>query len=189
MIWNYHGKQIPLETYHGVPKGWYADEIVAEHKFLGGTFNLGGPVATEPGAPSWMPERFQWLQYREMLYRLRNGIRAGDLACVELAIRYIELRHIGSYSGYVRSKLCRCLKHASLSHGHKSRLHSHFLKLVEDGERTQEFCDYLKLWKKFISEEEKRDAFARLKRAPFGTAKATWLAQQFKFDPVSKSSC
>ena len=71
MVWRYHGKQIPLEIYHGVPEGWYAHEIIAEHSRLGGVFPISGPVATEPGAPEWFPERFDWLQYRETLYTSR----------------------------------------------------------------------------------------------------------------------
>jgi len=57
MIWTHQGNTIPLEVYHGVPKGWYTRDILAEHARLGGNYNISGPEATEPGAPSWMPER------------------------------------------------------------------------------------------------------------------------------------
>jgi hypothetical protein len=157
MIWTHRGKAIPLEVYHGVPKGWYANEVIAEHTRLEGTFDISGPEATEPGAPSWMPERKAWLQYRETLYRIGNGVRANDPACIELAVRYIELRHIGSYSGFMRSLLSRRLKHVRLSAEQQKRLHQHFYNLVLSGERTEEYREYLKLWRLFITEDQARE--------------------------------
>jgi len=47
----------PLEIYHGVPKGWTKDEIVATYKLLGGRVSIETPIATEPGAPSCIPDR------------------------------------------------------------------------------------------------------------------------------------
>src|SRR5688572_16683269 len=150
MIWQYKGKSIPLEIYHGVPKGWHAEEILAEHKRLGGKFDVHGPEAKEPGAPSWMPARYQWLQYRETLYRIADGARGNDFACAELAIRFIELRHIGSYSGFIRARLARALKHADLTEGQRLRLHNHFSSLFRRREWTQEFREYVRLWRRII---------------------------------------
>jgi hypothetical protein len=174
MIWKHRGKPIPLEAYHGVPKGWYAPEIVVEHARLGGTHDIGGPEATEPGAPGWMPERNAWLQYRQTLYRIADGIRANDPACVELAVRYIELRYIGSYSGYVRSRLSRRLKHAALSEDQKQRLHRHFGGLLLDGERSIEFEEYFKLWRVFITEEQKNALLEQM--TVRGGQAVAWLA-------------
>ena len=78
----------PLEDYHGVPEGWSREEIIASHKSLGGNFSITPPEATEPGAPTWLPNRYNWLQYRATLYKIAEGIKASDQACIELAIRY-----------------------------------------------------------------------------------------------------
>jgi hypothetical protein len=184
MVWTHRGRAIPLEVYHGVPKGWYAQQIVAEHAQLGGTFDLNCPEATEPGAPSWMPERHAWLQYRQALYRLADGILAQDAACVELAIRYIELRYIGSYSGFVRSLLSRRLKHASLSKEQKTRLHRHFAGLVKDDERTEEFRDYVKLWRQIVTDEELETLAGALRAGPTGEAKAQHLFELLRPNPT-----
>ena len=175
MIWTHRGIAIPLEVYHGVPEGWYAKDILAEHIKLGGTFDIGGPEATEPCAPSWMPERKAWLQYRATLYRIGDGLTANDSACVELAVRYIELRHIGSYSGYIRSHLSRRLKHVQLSADHERRLHEHFSALVLNGERTEEYRNYIKLWRKFITKEQAEELLKKLS----GSRKdVTWLSDR-----------
>ena len=57
MIWEHNGEAIPLEVYHGIPVGWRAEEIIDAHQKLGGTFEISGPEATEPGAPGWLPDR------------------------------------------------------------------------------------------------------------------------------------
>lgn len=178
MIWTHRGKAIPLEVYHGVPKGWYADEILSEHARLGGRYDIGGPEATEPGAPGWMPERKAWLQYRETLYRVADGVSANDSACIELAIRYIELRYIGSYSGFVRTRLSRRLKHVQLLPEQQQRLHRHFRDLVLSGERTQEFRDYLKLWRLFITEDQKGELLREV--AAKGEHAVKWLSENLQ---------
>lgn len=169
MIWMHQGKKIPIEVYHGVPTGWHAEEVFAEHTRLGGTFDLSGPQATEPGAPSWMPDRNAWLQYRETLHRIADGVNADDLACVELAVRYLKLRYIGSYSGYIRSLLSRHLKHAMLSTEQQGRLHRHFCNLALIDQGTHEYKDYLKLWRLFITAEQAREVLGNVVRSKYAT--------------------
>jgi len=178
MIWTHRGKAIPLKVYHGVPKGWYAADILAEHGRLGGKYNISGPEAREPGAPSWMPERKAWLQYRQTLYRVADGVKANDAACVELAIRYIELRYIGSYSGFVRSLLSRRLKHASLTPQQNERLHRHFRELLLSGERSIEFKDYFKLWRLLITDEQKIDLLEEIEAK--GEEAANWVSKNLQ---------
>lgn len=174
---------VPLEVYHGVPPDWTASRILAEHERLGGVFNLHGPRATEPGSPNWLPDRNNWLQYRAALRRLATGVRANDPACVELAVRYIELRYIGSYSGYLRALLSRSLKNATLTNSQKNRLIEHFLNLVVREERTEEFREYIKLWRKLISKNELSDIEAKVNKMPNGQAKAAWLIPQLRPNP------
>ena len=138
-------RNIPLEIYHGVPRGWSKLELVALHKSLGGTLAIAGTDATEPGAPSWLPDRNNWLQYRATLYGIANGLKAGEPACTELAIRYIELNYFGSYSGFINARFARLLKSQSLSKMQKARLNAHFQLLVERGQCFEEFKEYNKL--------------------------------------------
>jgi hypothetical protein len=174
-MWQYHGERISLESYHGVPEGWHAREILEEHRRLGGAFDLGGPEACEPGAPSWMPDRYEWLQYRQAMYRVADGLLVDDAACVELAVRFIELRYIGSYSGFIRSLLSRRLKHCALTQDQRQRLHAHFSALAIGEDRCDEFRDYIRLWRRFISPEQTQELAARLKAQSNGEARAKWL--------------
>ena len=136
---------IPIEAYHGVPEGWSKPEIVATYDALNGEFSIEVPEATESGAPSWLPDRYNWLQYRVTLHRVADGVRLGDPALIELAIRYIELNYFGSYSGFIKERLARALKSQSLSKSQNDRLKQHFRFLVANGQCFQEFKEYRKL--------------------------------------------
>lgn len=138
-------RNTPLEIYHGVPSGWSKAELISQHKALGGFFEIDSGEASEPGAPSWMPDRYKWLQYRKTLNEIGNGIKKGDKACIELAIRYIELDYFGSYSGFIKERLARLLKPQDLSKQQISRLKRHFDNLVKIKRCLQEFKEYKKL--------------------------------------------
>ena len=140
-----------LETYHGVPKDWTKEEIIVANQLLGGTFDLNSSTQTEPGAPSWLPDRNNWLQYRKTLYMLADGVEVGDNACIEQCIRYLELRYIGSYSGFIRARFARKLKSAKIAEAQKERLNKLFLNIVINRDYTEEFNAYVKLWCKIIS--------------------------------------
>lgn len=142
---------VTLETYHGVPNGWSKPEVLAAHRTLRGSFSIETPEATEPGAPAWLPDRRNWLQYRATLYLIAEGARANDAACIELAVRYIELRYIGSYSGFIRARLARGLKNSALTDQQKERLNRVFLCMVEHRDYTEEFNEYVKLWQRIVS--------------------------------------
>jgi hypothetical protein len=143
--------KVSLDIYHGVPPGWSKAEMIRTHKALRGSFDITGPEATEPGAPDWLPDRQNWLQYRATLYRIADGVDADDAACVEMAVRYIELRYIGSYSGYLRARLARALSRATLDAGQVERLVRVFRTMVHTGDYTYEFAAYLKLWRRIAS--------------------------------------
>lgn len=174
-----------LVEYHRVPEGWHVAEILREHAKLGGTFSLAGPEATEPGAPSWLPERHAWLQYRQMLYRISSGISAGDPACTELAVRFIELWYIGSYSGYIRSRLYRRLRRAQLSGEQARRLDTHFWSLAIAGIHSYEFKDYVRLWRAVVDRAGLSSRLEQLARVR-SSEKAAWLATALRPNNSSK---
>jgi len=136
---NYGGHhKLSFEEYHAIPGGWDEASIESAHKALGGKFDIH---------PTQVPDAYHpWLKYRQILYNIANGVRGNDAACVELAVRFIELHFMGSYAGYVRALLARRLKHAHLTDEQRERLNSHFIGLLQRHEHCHEFRDYLKLW-------------------------------------------
>lgn len=177
MAGTHRGVTIPLAIYHGVPPGWRSYEVVEQHARLDPQHQLTVPDVTEPGAPPWLPNRKEWLQYRAALYEVVRGVGVGDPACIELAIRFIELHYIGSYSGFIRERLARRLANVHLTDTQKSRLHCHFEKLVLEQERTQEFRAYVKTWQRIITSAQRTEVLAKLKTA-HGQQSAAWLAKR-----------
>lgn len=185
---SYQGQSIPPRIYYGVPGGWHADEIVLEHARLGGDFALATPAPVEIRSPHRLPEQEGWLHYRQTVHRLADGVRGGDAACVELAIRYIELRHIGSYAGYLRERLARALKHAPLDEAQRRRLHGHFATLCLRGEHTHEFGEYVRLWRRIASAGERTAVVAALGELPGGESRAARLAAWLGAPPGEPAS-
>ena len=139
-----------FEAYHALPEKWRTEAVIAAHRDLGGTFDLAGKprAAMERGATS----------FRAIWYNLADGARAGDCACIALAVDFIEERHIVSYSGYARTRMAHALRHATLSAHQRERLSNHFLSLLERGDKTPEFSAYLKLWPCIITPKHRRRA-------------------------------
>jgi hypothetical protein len=75
---------------------------------------------------------------------IADGVRANDRACIELAIRFIELFFMGSYAGHV---LARRLQSASLSAQDRARLADRFFDLVAHAELGAVRQNLAALWR------------------------------------------
>jgi hypothetical protein len=184
MICEYHVREIPSEQYCSVPKGWYAAEIIAYHRQLGGTFDLSNPTSRKPDARVCSPEQWERAEYRKTLYRIADGILlVNDPACAELAIQYIELRYIGFCSGYLRALFARRLKHATLDVDQKARLHIHFSTLVAKRDYSWEFREYVRLWRSILASPELEQRLVKLREKKH-TKGQEWLLGEMKVDAV-----
>ncbi len=157
-------------NYQQVPDGWSADALIALHRDLRGTYPIGD-FEIDGRFP-----RHEWRRYREILMRLSDGIRAGDLACSEIAVRFIERHFIGSGSGYLRSRLARALRVTELSKDHRARLNAHFLTIVRQQAYTCEFRDYLRIWE-LITTPEVVDQVVALYRERAEVSAPAWLGK------------
>ena len=143
----YGGKHnLSFEAYHRVPERWSAQGLIAAHRALGGTFLLA--LSNDPAR----------LSRRQHWYRLAEGVRAGDPACIALAIDFIEDRFIASYSGFARTRLANALRSAVLTGEQKERLSAHFLDMLERGDRSEEFSAYLRLWPRVVTPRDRERA-------------------------------
>jgi hypothetical protein len=138
--------RVPWDRYHAIPEGWDAPSLEKLHRRLGGEHSI-------LPRPLWLQDS-DWSTYRASLYLIADGVRDRCAPCGELAVRYIELRYIGSYSGFVRSLLARRLKHGELTLEQRRRLSAHFLHMLTTGDRCDEFRDYVSLWYWAITPED-----------------------------------
>lgn len=151
--------KISSEQYRTVPPAWAPEELLRRHHQLGGRAD----IATQPRLA--IDERGR-TDYRNLWYNLADGIRAGDEACIELAVAFIEARVIVSYSGFARQRLAKALYRAPLSKSQQRRLSAHFLALLEAGDKCEEFSAYLRLWPLVITAADRKRAFELLSAQP-----------------------
>lgn len=168
--------RIPADRYHAVPAGWTALEIQRMQDALRGRFPLDVPGADDPDGPAWTKDRKGWPMYLATLSLVIAGLRAGDPGCIEIALRYIELRYIGSASGYVRASMAKGLRQqaAALDARQRRRLQEHFLLLLERGEHTHEFRHYLTLWRVIATEKTPE----HLRRLAMTEERRAWLLER-----------
>ncbi|PYE48109.1 hypothetical protein [Deinococcus yavapaiensis] len=136
--------QLKFHEYHSAPPPWGREDLLRLHEELGGTF----PIATTP-------RRTDVPRIDPLWYNLADGIRAGDAACVELGVRFIEAQFVVSYSGYARARLARALRHAFLTPTQKRRLSNHFYNLLIGQERFDEFTEYIRVWRAIADDAER----------------------------------
>lgn len=74
-----------------------------------------------------------------------EGIKAGDLACVELGVEFIEHGAKQPFGRTLHSNTARALSHAALSGSQIERLRGRILGMLVEGEVPREFKDYAKL--------------------------------------------
>ncbi len=153
---------LSFEDYHAIPERWTPAVVLAIHKTLGGNFD----IATRPRVAVGGRGRSD---YRALWYNIADGVRAGDQACVELAIQFIEEHLIVSYSGFARSRIARALRHCSLSQSQKGRLSAQFLTLLATGNRCEEFSEYLKLWPLVVNSSDRKRAIAIVSMQPIAS--------------------
>jgi hypothetical protein len=107
---------------------------------------LGGVAGFELTPRTYTNSRGMTWVY-PILDRVVEGVRLGDSACIELAVEYIEDNVMGSYTGYLRERLARGLRHAELSKSQRTRLVNVFLSQLTRGNLHQEFRAYIRLFK------------------------------------------
>jgi hypothetical protein len=73
------------------------------------------------------------------------GIRAGDRACVELGVEFIESDHRQAFGRTLHANTARALRQVSLEPDHVERLRARILKMLELGTVPREYQEYAKL--------------------------------------------
>ena len=141
---------------HGIfttrsPPGWTKAEMLIAHRNMRGEFSIDIGMNYRCASVPMSDECRRWHEYHETLQRVVDGARANDAACVELAVRYIEQRHIVSGSGYNRTRLVQSLKNADLLDQQKEHLNRHFISIVEHRDFTKGFRYDLRLWVRIAS--------------------------------------
>jgi len=74
-----------------------------------------------------------------------EGIRAGDPACVDLGVEFIESAHKQPFGRILHARVARALRQSALSAGHVTRLRARILAMLVAGQVPHEYREYAKL--------------------------------------------
>jgi hypothetical protein len=76
------------------------------------------------------------------------GIEAGDMACVEMGVDFVEEDARFPFGKSLKSNTARALRRASLSDVHVHRLRKRIVRMLIDGNTPHEYKEYAKLLRK-----------------------------------------
>jgi hypothetical protein len=74
-----------------------------------------------------------------------DGIKAGDPACVDLGVEFIESGHKQPFGRILHAKVARALRQSSLNPEHVTRLRARILAMLIAGQVPHEYHEYAKL--------------------------------------------
>ncbi len=80
--------------------------------------------------------------------RVIEGIEAGDLACIQIGIEFIEEDAKFAFGKILKSKTARALRRATLSNRQKSQIRRRVFGMLRAGHVPHEYREYAKLVRK-----------------------------------------
>ena len=128
------------------PEGkWSVESVKTRYREL--SLSLGGVAGFQPEPRKHTNQRGASWTYN-IMESVVDGIRLGDMACIQLSIEYIHDGEMGSTTGYIRERMARALRNASLTKNQKAELAKIFLGMLESDKIYKEFKEYTRLFKR-----------------------------------------
>ena len=80
-----------------------------------------------------------------IMFSVVDGIQAGDPACVDLGVEFIESGHSQAFGRTLHATVARVLRQSSLNPEHVTRLRARILGMLVAGQVPREYREYAKL--------------------------------------------
>jgi hypothetical protein len=123
---------------------WSADEVLRRYSEYAKKYHIHTPRDLRPvthseGDKSWI---------YPVMDRVIEGIEAGDLACAEIGIEFIEEDQTFTFGRILKSNTARALRRASLTEEQKERIRKRVVGMLIAGHVPREYRQYAKLARK-----------------------------------------
>lgn len=129
-----------IRDYNG-PGDWSADAI--QERYRAYCRRLGQPEARSLAPHIHFEGQVQWIH--PVMDEVIEGIKAGDRACVELGVEFVESEHKQPFGRILHANVARALKRAALDQEHVTRLRRRILSMLVAGQVPHEYQAYAKL--------------------------------------------
>jgi len=129
-----------MRDYNG-PGAWSASDVAARYRQLARSYGLREPRAIEAcvhrqGDDVWV---------YPVMDAVLDGIKAGDPACVELGVQFVESDHRQPFGRILHANAARYLRRAHLTPEQQARLRRRILAMLEAAQVPHEYHEYARL--------------------------------------------
>jgi hypothetical protein len=123
---------------------WSADEILRRYAEYAKKYQIDAPRDLRPrvhseGDKSWI---------YPVMDHVIEGIEAGDVACVEIGVEFIEEDQTFPFGRTLKSNTARALRRAPLTEEQKERIRKRVVAMLIAGYLPREYVQYAKLARK-----------------------------------------
>jgi hypothetical protein len=123
---------------------WSVDEVLKRYAKYARLFGIKQPPELIPVTHS--TDDVTWIY--PLMDCVIAGIEAGDLACVELGIEFIETNESFAFGKILKSNVARALRRTTLTEVQNERIRRRVVEMLEAGYLPREFRQYAKLARK-----------------------------------------
>ena len=120
---------------------WSLDEVLQRYAEYARVFGITQPRELTPLVHS--TDDRKWIY--PVMDSVVEGIEAGDLACAELGIEFIETSDSFPFGRIIKSNVARALRRTPLTEAQKERIRRRVVEMLETEYLPREFRQYAKL--------------------------------------------
>ena len=123
---------------------WSVDEVLKRYTEYARLFGITQPIELTPLVHSTGDRK--WIY--PVMDHVIEGIEAGDSACAELGIEFIETNDSFAFGKILKSNVARALRRTTLTEVQKERIRRRVVEMLETRYLPREFRQYAKLARK-----------------------------------------
>ena len=123
---------------------WSVDEVLKRYAEYARLFGITQPIELTPMVHSTGDRK--WIY--PVMDHVIEGIEAGDPACAELGIEFIETNDSFAFGKILKSNVARALRRTTLTEVQEERIRRRVVEMLEARYLPREFRQYAKLARK-----------------------------------------
>jgi len=123
---------------------WSVDEVLKRYAEYARRFNITQPADLTPRTSSTDDGKWIW----PVMEHVIEAIEAGDSACAELGVEFIETSESFPFGMTLKSNVARALRRTPLTEEQKERIRRRVVEMLETEYLPREFVQYAKLARK-----------------------------------------
>ena len=123
---------------------WSVEQVLSRYANYVKKYRIDAPRDLAPLVSSEGEKRWVY----PVMYRVIEGIEAGDLACAEIGIEFIEEDQSFDFGQILKSNTARALRRIQLTEEQKERIRKRVVAMLMAGYLPREYRQYAKLARK-----------------------------------------